>query len=374
MKKRYIHVVIPATILATALTFAGCGAQNSSTTSTVATSVSSSSTQSAAPATSSSSGTTSVDDVEWYSNRDLEQSPDLSNAKTLTVTDGQTITITEEGTYVLTGTAANCTVLVNAPEAKVQLVLDGVSITNTSSPAIYVLDADKCFVTTAAGSSNSLSVTGTFALDTANNVNTDAVIFAKSDLTLNGTGSLTISSTKNAVTSKDDLTITGGTYNITATSGKGFESNDSIAINDGTFTINAKEGMESTYVRIDGGTISIKASDDGINATQNSTKYNVLVEINGGGITINMASGDTDDVDSNGDITINGGTINVTGTSTFDYDGTGTVNGGTVITNGTQVTTLPTQQMGGRGAMGGASGNNRANSGQTGGRMSVGRV
>lgn len=73
---------------------------------------------------------------------------------------------------------------------KVQLVLDNVTITNTSEPAIYVLDADKCFVTSAEGSENVLSVSSSFATDTENGVNTDAVIFSKADLTLNGTGSL----------------------------------------------------------------------------------------------------------------------------------------------------------------------------------------
>ena len=74
-----------------------------------------------------------------------------------------------------------------------------------------------------------------------------------------------------------------------------------------------------------------------------------MIEINGGNITIKMGQGDTDGVDSNGDIIINGGTINVTGQSTFDYDGTGKINGGTVICNGQEVTTLPNQFMGGEG-------------------------
>lgn len=72
---------------------------------------------------------------------------------------------------------------------KVQLVLDDVTITNTSEPAIYVLDADKCFVTSAEGSENVLSVSSSFATDTENGVNTDVVIFSKTELTLNGTGS-----------------------------------------------------------------------------------------------------------------------------------------------------------------------------------------
>ena len=286
--------------------------------------------------------------MKWYSDRDMEQSPDTSGAQTIEVTDGQTLSITEEGTYILQGSASDCTVLVNAPEAKVQLILDNVTVTNTSSPVIYVLDADKCFVMTAEGSENALTVSGTFTEDTENDVKTDAVIFSKSDLTLNGKGTLTISSTDNGITSKDELTVTGGTYNITA-SGKGLESNDSTAICDGTFTIDAKEGMESTYVRIDGGTFEISASDDGINAAANSDKNNVQVEINGGTLSIKMGAGDTDGIDSNGDLTINGGKISIECNSPFDYDGTGALNGGTVAVNGEEMTELTNQFGGGMG-------------------------
>ena len=66
-----------------------------------------------------------------------------------------------------------------------------------------------------------------------------------------------------------------------------------------------------------------------------------------------MASGDTDGVDSNGDIYVNGGTISVTGNSTFDYDGTAEYNGGVIIVNGQQIDYIPNQMMGGMGGMGG---------------------
>ena len=58
----------------------------------------------------------------------MEQTPDTSEAQTIEVADGQTLSITEEGTYILQGTASDCTVLVNAPEAKVQLILDNVTV------------------------------------------------------------------------------------------------------------------------------------------------------------------------------------------------------------------------------------------------------
>ena len=356
MKNKFFRALFPAAVLGLSimLTAYAANSSNAAETTTVSESTAGSETSEASDATDGAAGEkeaageqdTSSD--EWYSDRDMEQSPDTSGAKTIEVADGQTLSITEEGTYILKGTGSDCTVLVNAPEAKVQLILDNVTVTNTSSPVIYVLDADKCFVTTAEGSENALTVSGTFTEDTENNVKTDAVIFSKSDLTLNGKGTLTISSTDNGITSKDELTVTGGTYNITA-SGKGLESNDSTAICDGTFTIDAKEGMESTYVRIDGGTFEISASDDGINAAANSDKNEVQVEINGGTLSIKMGAGDTDGIDSNGDLTINGGNISIECNSPFDYDGTGALNGGTVVVNGEEVTELTNQFEGGMG-------------------------
>ena len=361
MKNKFFRVLFPAAVLGLSIMLTAYAANSSNASETTAAESTISSKTSEASETSEAAegadgekeaaGEENTSSDEWYSDRDMEQSPDTSDTKTIEVTDGQTLSITEEGTYILQGTASDCTVLVNAPEAKVQLILDNVTVTNTSSPVIYVLDADKCFVTTAEGSENALTVSGTFTEDTENDVKTDAVIFAKSDLTLNGKGTLTISSTDNGITLKDELTVTGGTYNITA-SGKGLESNDSTAICDGTFTIDAKEGMESTYVRIDGGTFEISASDDGINAAANSDKNNVQVEINGGTLSIKMGAGDTDGIDSNGDLTINGGNISIECNSPFDYDGTGTLNGGTVVVNGEEVTELTNQFGGGMGGMG----------------------
>ena len=341
----------------------------------------------------------SVDSTSLFSDRDLSQTADLSDCTYVTVTDGTDLHITEAGVYVISGTARNVTIYVEAgSEDKVQLVLDGLSITNDDFPCIYVKEADKVFVTTS--SDSTLSVTGSFKKD--EDVNTDGVIFSRSDLVLNGTATLTISSTDNGIVGKDDLKVTGGTYKITASS-KAIEANDSIRISDGTFylkagtdglhaenddddslgyiyigggtfeinagddgihatsllqiddgefSINAAEGLEATYIQINGGNINIQASDDGINAARKSSSYHPTVEFNGGTITITMGAGDTDGVDSNGDIIVNGGTISVTGNSTFDYDGTATYNGGTLIVNGQKTTTIPNQMMGGFGGNG----------------------
>ena len=344
-----------------------------------------------------------LDTADIFSDRDLTQTPDLSDAQSITVSDGQTINITEAGVYVISGSASNCTIKVNADkESKVQLVLNGVSITNNSTPAIYVVSADKCFITTAENTENTLSVTGTFTSD--GDTNTDAVIFSKDDLVFNGLGTLTINSSNNGISGKDDIKFTGGTYNITSVKDS-IEANDSIAICDGTFTINSSkdafhsendddntsgwiyiaggtfniksssdgiqgtsavqidggtfdinssEGIEATYIQINDGTIKIYASDDGINAAKKSTAYSTpTIEINGGYLTVEVGPGDTDGIDANGDIIVNGGTINVTAQmSSFDYDGKAEYNGGTIIVNGTQVDSIPQSMMGGgRGGM-----------------------
>lgn len=345
---------------------------------------------------------TSVQTDEYFTDRDMEQTADLTDAKTVTVKDNQDISITEAGVYVLKGSAKEVTVTVDAADdAKVQIVLDGVTITNTDSPCIYVKNADKVFVTTTSGSDNKLSVTGTFTAD--GDTNTDAVIFSKDDVTLSGLGTLTVKSTDNGITSKDDLKVTGGTYVITAAN-KGLEANDSIRIADGKLTIDAtddglhaedddddttgfiyiaggditvtcqddaihatttlvvdggtlnltaKEGLEATDITINDGDITINASDDGINAGQKSDSCAVQITINGGTIRITMNGFDTDAIDSNGALTVNGGTIDITGQSAFDYDGKATYNGGTIIVNGETVNTITNQMMGGMGMQGG---------------------
>ena len=153
--------------------------------------------------TASTSGSSALDTSDLFSSRDLEQTADLTGAEKITVNDGETYTISKEGVYVVTGSASNAQILISAgDEDKVQLVLDDVSITNESTPCIYVQNADKVFVTTT-DSENTLTVSGAFTAD--GDTNTDAAIFSRDDLVVNGTGTLNISSSENGISSKDDL-------------------------------------------------------------------------------------------------------------------------------------------------------------------------
>ena len=397
------NIKIIAMALAICLTATGCASINSADSSSAA-GASSGASASAGGSAASSYIENAVDSSDSYSDRDLEQTADTDGATEITLTDNDTFTITEAGVYVLSGSATNFTVRIEADKDndKVQLVLNGVDITNDSAPAIYVVSADKCFITTAEGTENSLSVTGAFSAD--GDTNTDAVIFSKDDLVLNGLGSLTVSSTDNGISCKDDLKITGGTYSITSQA-DAIEANDSILICGGSFVINSgkdglhcendedntvgfinisggsfditaksdgvqgttyvqidggeltisgSEGIEATYIIINDGSISIAASDDGINATSKSSVTTPYVEINGGTLTISMGQGDTDAIDANGSIFVNGGYIDITApTSSFDYDGAAEFNGGTIVINGQEVSEIPQSMMGGQGGMGG---------------------
>ena len=357
--------------------------------------------------------TTLIDTSSLFTERDPEQTADTADATQIALTDGQDVTISAEGVYILTGSAENATIIVEAADTdKIQLVLDGVTITNQNAPAIYVKSADKVFVTSTG--ENVLNTTGALGADGTTDL--DAVIFSKSDLVLNGTGSLTISSAANGISGKDDLKFTGGTYTITAAK-DAVEAHDSIRISGGTFTIDAgkdafhsededddsvgyiyiaggtfeikagddaiqgttytiidggsftisaAEGIEGTGVQINSGSISITASDDAINAAGKTSKFSPFIEINDGRISIDMGQGDTDAIDCNGSLTINGGTIDITAQSAFDYDGTGTLNGGTITVNGSAVTSLTQTGLGG--AMGGTR-NGSGSFGSRGGRF-----
>ncbi|MEG0774625.1 carbohydrate-binding domain-containing protein [Clostridium sp.] len=340
----------------------------------------------------------SLNTSEMFSDQDLEQSADLATRTQIELESGKDVILDKEGVYVLSGEVKNVTVTVEAAEdAKIQIVLDGVSITNEDSPAIYVKTADKVFVTST-NSKNHMEVSGQYAKD--GDTNLDAVIYSKADMTLNGTGTLeVVSRTGNGITSKDDLKITGGAYTIDSAA-DGIEAKDAILVYDGAITIvtdkdalhseneedaslgyiyikngtlnitasddairansivqidggtlnidTCEEGMEATNIEINGGEITMFAKNDGINATPKISN-NAAIEVNGGTINVTMGDGDTDAFDSNGNICINGGTITVEAGSAFDSDGTAELNGGDVTVNGEKITEITQQQMGGKG-------------------------
>ncbi len=242
----------------------------------------------AAEAADTTGQTALVTPSDMFTDRDLEVGYDETTAAAITLSgsaascnsdavtiDGSTITITDEGTYLLSGTLDDGMVIVDAEDTdKIQLVLNGTSIHCADCAALYVRQADKVFVTTAADTQNMLSGGDTFTPLDDNNI--DGVIFSKSDLTLNGLGTLTIDSPAgHGVVTKDDLAVTSGTYAITAAE-QGLSGKDSVRIADGTFTLTTgKDAIQSDntedtdkgFVYLAGGTFTITAEGDGLSAS-----------------------------------------------------------------------------------------------------------
>ena len=196
------------------------------------------------------------------------------NSNDITLGDNS-ITITDEGTYIFTGTLDDGMIIVDTSKNdKVQLVLAGASITCSTSAAIYVRQSDKVFITTVAGTENSLANGGSFVAIDENNI--DATIFSKDDLTLNGFGTLNIQCPAgHGIVSKDELTIAGGTYHITS-SGHAINGKDNVCIADGVFNIAAgKDGIQADnqddvtlgFLYVSGGTFQISAEGDGLSAS-----------------------------------------------------------------------------------------------------------
>lgn len=340
-------------ILVLSLLLAACGNSQSSAASTDGSGVSGSGEGSVSQSTAVASG---LDSGDMFTDRDYEVGYDESESVVITLTgstascdsdkvqiSGSTVTITDEGTYIVSGTLEDGMIIVDADSAdKLQIVLDGVDIHSESSAAIYVLQADKVFLTLAEGSENTLSGGEEFIAIDDNNI--DAVIFSKDDLTINGMGSLTIVSPGgHGIVSKDDLVITSGSYNITAAS-HGLSGKDSVRIADGIFTIvSGKDGIHAEnaddetlgFLYIAGGTCRITAQGDGLSA-ENALQIedgSFTIETGGGSNSASAASQDSTSakgIKATGNLVLNGGTFFIdSADDAFHSNASLTVTGGT---------------------------------------------
>lgn len=198
-------------------------------------------------------------------------------------------------------------------------------------------------ITTSSGASTLSGKTGWENTTQTNDESRKAI--KASNITINN-GTFEINSKDDGMHSNGNLKIENGTFKIKS-SEDGIHADAQVEINDGTFDITASEGLEATYIKINAGNITINGADDGINAGKKTNEYTPTIEINGGYITIKMANGDTDGLDSNGNIYINGGTIDITCNSPFDYDGEAKYKDGKMIINGNETAEITNQMMGG---------------------------
>ena len=279
--------------------------------------------------------------------------------------DGSTLTITAAGTYRLRGDLSNGSIIVNSLEEKpVRLILDSVRIHNESGPAIKILAADKLLIVLAHGTENVLSDGASYVIEDAETQEENATLFSMADMTISGTGSLSVTGNyEDGITSKDGLLITEGTISVTAID-DGIRGKDYLVIHDGTITVEAQgDGLKSDndsdttrgYIMIKNGQIAITSSGDAISAetdimisggtfslstlgenitwgeTATSTKAikaGVSVIIDGGTFSIDS----TDDaINSNNTIIINNGNFTLsTGDDGMHADTALTINGGEI--------------------------------------------
>ena len=261
-----------------------------------------------------------------YSDADIDDTYDesmathimLSNGATTVTGDGvgisgDVVTITEAGVYILSGTLSDGQMIVDvAEEDLVQLVLDNASVTNSAGSAIFVKQADQVVITLPEGTQNTVSdsarVKTEDSEDSDDETDDNAAIYASDDLTINGTGQLSvIGNYKHGIKTENDLTITGGQVSITAVK-DGLRGKDSVAILDGKITVTAGEdGIKSSngdeentgWVSIDGGQLSITAGENGL------TAETVLLVTSG---DVEITAGQ-DSLHSNGSIKISDGTV-----------------------------------------------------------------
>ena len=257
--------------------------------------------------------------TEYFTANDLNGDWDASNPTATVSLNGDSaqvsgngayyndgsVVITGAGTYVFSGALDDGNIVVDAYDSsKVFILLDGVELYCSDDACLRVENAEKVFLTLAAGTENRMESGETYS-ETALDDNTGGVIFAHDDLTINGSGSLDIvANYKHGIDANDDLKITGGTITITCPA-DGLHVNDSFRLCNASLTIAAGddaihsdtdvyiesgtllitecyEGVEAPIIEVAGGDIMIYPTDDGFNANGGSSTFGNFGGMDGG--------------------------------------------------------------------------------------------
>ncbi|WP_336707144.1 carbohydrate-binding domain-containing protein [Oerskovia sp. USHLN155] len=315
-------------------------------------------------------------DLSWDESEEVALSLDGDSAQAdgdgVTV-DGSTVTITQAGTYRVTGELTDGQLVVaSSGDGVVRLVLDGASVTSSTTSALVVEDTATAVVVLADRSTNHLEATGTTVdpdHDTETDGSTDepdAALFSSADLTIGGTGSLdVVSAATDGIVSKDGLVIAGGDLTVDA-GDDGVRGKDYLVVTgDASVTVTAAaDGLKSTnaddetmgYVAILGGTVDVTSGDDGVQAETDAIVADATVKIAaaggpgtevaedasakgikgdvgvvvGGSATVDAAAAD-DGLHSNGAVSVSGGDVTLaSGDDGVHADGDLTITAGTL--------------------------------------------
>jgi len=307
-------------------------------------------------------------DYVWDSRRETTLA---LNGDTIAVTgqgvtvEGSVATIMAAGTYTLSGTLNDGQIVVDtAAEETVHLVLNGVTISSSTSAAINIANAEEVVILLADGSSNFLADATTYVFPSTDVDEPNAALFSKANLTIFGNGALTVQGNYNdGIASKDGLIIASGTIVVTAVD-DGIRGKDYLVVKNGTLAVNAGgDGLKADndedstlgYINIESGSFDITAGGDAIQATTDvlisdgqftittgggsssfvdesssakGIKAAVNLNIENGTFVINAAD---DALHSNASMVINNGSFTVaTGDDGFHADATLEINSGTI--------------------------------------------
>lgn len=267
---------------------------------------------------------------------------------------GNKATITSAGTYTISGTLSDGQIIVDTKDsAIVRLILNGVDIHSATSAPIYVANAEKTMIVLADNTANVISDSATYTFADPADDEPNAAIFSKDDLTIYGSGSLTVTGNYNdGIASKDGLIIASGTITVNAVD-DGIRGKNYLVVKDGVITVSAEgdglkadEDEDSTkgYISIAAGTFNITAGADAIQATTDIliTDGAFTLSAGGGASTASGTSGPGSNMDTTDEspsargivadvnVIIDGGTFNIsTADDAFHSNASLTINGGT---------------------------------------------
>ncbi|WP_314913114.1 carbohydrate-binding domain-containing protein, partial [Stomatobaculum longum] len=328
MKKK--HLVLTAATLSLAMALGACGSYAGAATSLTARSATEANAEHREGAVENTADATVIS----ANGGDITVSGDGAVA-----TDG-TVTIRKAGTYVLRGNFTEGQLVADAEEgAEIKLILDGFTISNSTNAPLVFENGASVTIVLRDGTENAVSDLRDSAEDNK------AAIYAKSDLTISGNGALAVQgNAEDAIHGEANVTVEGGTLALKA-GDDGIHADETLTVRNGNINVTeSEEGLEGLVVDIQGGVITVTAKDDGINASDGSgsdaapgqATEGAAVRISGGMVTVKAGG---DGIDSNGDLTISGGTVVVDGPSDggnapLDYDGKGVITGGTVFVTG----------------------------------------
>jgi hypothetical protein len=308
------------------------------------------------------------EDYIWDNQQVIEISlngSSISASSNSVLVNGSHVTITSSGNYSMSGSLSDGQIVVNTTDKEtVRLVLNGVTINNSSNSPIYIESAKKVVIILADNTVNNITDGSSYIFTNAGDSEPDAAIFSKSDLSIYGNGSLNVHGNYNdGIVSKDGLIIKSGVIAVSSVD-DGIKGKDYLIVKGGSVTVTSMgDGLKSDdtddakrgYIYIESGTVNISSGTDAIdaqtdviaaggefnltsgggsnkkvgsNTSAKAIKGIVCVAIDNGTFSISSAD---DAIHSNGEVAISNGTFFISsGDDGIHADSILTINGGSI--------------------------------------------